>query len=338
MSSFLAALKGENKQHIPVWFMRQAGRYLPSYQKIRSEYSLLEMFKTPSLAHKITLLPFQDLDLDAGIIFSDILVIFEALGFKIDYPLHKGPQILASDKIEEILKSIQLKPVDTTLCYVAEAIDRVKKDLKVPLLGFSATPFTLLAYLIEKPMSDDIKKVKKVIYEQKTSVHLLLKILTQLVIEYIDLQIKAGIDAFQLFDTASTWLSHQAYLEFDAPYIVEILEHLRKKNMPSILFSKSSASRIEVVKKMPLQALSVDWSCSLKSHLEMLPSHIAVQGNLDPFLTTLDFSCVEKELGSLLTQVKNCPRYIFNLGHGVFPETKLKTLQDIIRFTKHFTK
>lgn len=337
MSCFLNALKGENKGSIPVWFMRQAGRYLPSYQEIRAKHSLLEMFKTPLIAHKVTLLPFQDLDLDAGIIFSDILVVFEALGFVIDYPLHKGPQVFAPDNIDDILTSIKLKSVDTVLSYVGESIERVKKDLKVPLLGFSATPFTLLAYLLEKPMSDDIKKVKKVLYEQKQNVHSLLTILTQLVIDYCDLQIKAGVDAFQLFDTASTWLSHEAYLEFDLPYTAKILKHLKNKQTPSLLFSKSTASRLESVKNVPLNALSVDWTSSLQSHLKALPSSMALQGNLDPYLTTLEFSFIKQELISLLDQVKNCPRYIFNLGHGVFPDTKLKTLQQIIDSIKHPT-
>lgn len=334
MSCFLKALNGNNDDEIPVWFMRQAGRYLPSYQEIRSRHALLNMFKTPSLAHKITLLPFQDLDLDAGIIFSDILVVFEALGFEIDYPLHKGPQVFASDKLEEILNSLNLKPVESVLSYVGESIELVKKDLKVPLLGFSATPFTLLAYLLEKPMTDDIKKVKRALYEQKENVHALLNILTHVVIEYVDLQVKAGIDAFQLFDTASTWLSSAAYLEFDLPYITKILEHLKLKNIPSLLFSKSSASRLELLRNMPLNALSVDWTSSLKSHLEILPSHMSIQGNLDPYLTTLEFSFIKDELTSLLEEVKGCPRYIFNLGHGVFPETKLETLQKMIGLIK----
>jgi uroporphyrinogen decarboxylase len=336
MTSFLKALNGVNDEACPVWFMRQAGRYLPSYQELKKEHSLLELFKTPKLAAQVTLLPFKDLELDAAIIFSDILVVFEACGFSIDYPIGKGPQIFAPQTPDEILSSLKLKPVETSLDYVFEAINLVKPGLKVPLLGFSATPFTLLAYLLEKPMTEAIEKVKKQLYENKKTIHELLSILTDLVIDYGLNQIKAGIDAFQLFDTASTWLSDEAFKTFSLPYTEKILKAFRQKNIPTLLFSKSSSSRVEIIKDLPLNGYSMDWTSSFKSIKEKVPAHLALQGNLDPFLTTLEFKFIEEELETLLQSTLCCPNFIFNLGHGVFPNTRLDTLQAIIRKIKSF--
>jgi uroporphyrinogen decarboxylase len=336
VSSFLNALDGVNFGAPPVWFMRQAGRYLPSYQKMRREHSLLNMFKTPALAHRVTLLPFQDLDLDAAIIFSDILVIFEALGFQVEYPLEGGPKILAPSEIGDVLSSIKMNPVQDSLKYVFESIQKVKPDLSVPLLGFSGSPFTLLAYLLEKPMKDDIKKVKQVLYQKPQEAHLLLDILTHVLIEFIDLQIDAGIDAFQLFDTASTWLSDASYQQFSLPYSEIILKHLATKKIPSILFSKSSSSRMHHHALSSAKAISCDWTSSVLELNKFLAPQQALQGNLDPYLTTLSFESIEQELESLLEATKDMPNFIFNLGHGVLPETKLDTLQSIINKIKSY--
>lgn len=332
--TFLNALQGVNDGPIPVWFMRQAGRYLPTYQKLKETHTLLELFKTPHLAHKVTKLPFDDLDLDAAIIFSDILVVFEALGFSIDYPEKLGPQIMAPKGIDEIIHSIKLKPIEQSLDYVAEAITLVKSDLKKPLLGFSATPFTLLAYLLQKPMTDDIKDVKKALYEKPEACHRLLDILTHVVIDYAAMQIKAGIDAWQFFDTASTWLSHSAFNEFSLPYTQKILEFIATKNVPTILFSKSTASRIQDYAHLNVSYLSVDWTAPLSVLRQHLPSHMGLQGNLDPYLSTLEFDLIEKELNVILDQMKDDKRFIFNLGHGVFPTTRLDTLKKIIDCVK----
>jgi uroporphyrinogen decarboxylase len=334
MSSFLKALEGVNQGPPPIWFMRQAGRYLPSYQALRAKHSLLKMFHSPQLAHEVTLLPFEVLDLDAAIIFSDILVIFEALGFKVDYPQVGGPQVIAPSTVDEILGSIKHLDIASTLSYVFESIIRVKPDLKVPLLGFSATPFTLLAYLLEKPMNDEIKTVKKALYETPQSVHALLNILTHLVIAYADLQIQAGIDAFQLFDTASTWLSSSAFCEFSLPYTRQVLEHLKKTKSPTLLFSKSSSARLGYYASLPLNGLSVDWTADIKTLRQGLPNTIALQGNLDPYLTTLEFEMIEHEVRQLIDQTQQMPHFIFNLGHGVVPQTRLKTLQAIIKHVK----
>lgn len=332
--TFLKALKGDNDGPIPVWFMRQAGRYLPSYQKLKQTHSLLELFKTPHLAHKVTKLPFDDLDLDAAIIFSDILVVFEALGFSIDYPEKLGPQIMAPKNIEDILSSLKRLPVETSLVYVAESIKLVKSDLDKPLLGFSATPFTLLAYLLQKPMTDDIKDVKKVLYENPRAAHSLLNILTDVIIDYAFMQIKAGIDAWQFFDTASTWLSHQAFSEFSLPYTQKILDFIALQNIPTILFSKSSASRFIDYAQLNVSAISVDWTASIASLRQQLPQHIGLQGNLDPYLSTLEFGFIEKELRFILEPLVDDKRFIFNLGHGVFPSTRLDTLVKIIDCVK----
>ena len=331
MSRFLDALSGKNYDSIPVWFMRQAGRYLPSYQKIRSEHSLLEMFKNPHLASQITLLPFDDLDLDAAIIFSDILVVFEALGFSVDYPLTSGPKVMAPDNVQDILSSIKLKSLETSLGYVFESLTLVKPKLHVPILGFCGSPFTLLAYLLERPMNDEIRSVKKALYETPELCHNLLGILTEILKEYATLQIKAGADAFQIFDTASTWLSDKAFEEFSFPYTKQLVEHLALLNIHSLVFSKSSLSRLKFYNTLALSVLSVDWTCSYQIIRQNLNPKIALQGNLDPFLTTLEFTHIEKELEGILDEVGPCPQFIFNLGHGVLPQTRLDTLQKMIR-------
>jgi uroporphyrinogen decarboxylase len=328
--SFLDALNGSNSGPIPVWFMRQAGRYLPSYQELKKHHSLLELFKTPKLAHQVTCLPFQDLDLDAAIIFSDILVVFEALGFEIDYPIDKGPQIKAPCDVKQILESLELKNVASSLDYVFESIQLVKASLDKPLLGFSATPFTLLAYLLQKPMTEDIKAVKTALYTTPELCHRLLEILTDVITQYALLQIQSGIDAWQFFDTASTWLSDEAFNTFSLPYTEKILQVIHQKRVPTILFSKSSASRMPSYQGLNVSMLSVDWTANLKALRSQLPTHIGLQGNLDPFLTTLEFPFIESELVSVMQPMIDDPRFVFNLGHGVFPSTKLETLQKII--------
>jgi uroporphyrinogen decarboxylase len=334
VSRFLDALDGKNMSYPPVWFMRQAGRYAPSYQEIRRSHSLLEMFKNPHLAAKITCLPFQDLDLDAAIIFSDILVVFEALGFSVDYPMSGGPKVCAPKTVREILDTLSVKDVKTSLSYVFESIRLVKPNLKVPLIGFSGSPFTLLAYLLEKPMTDEIKSVKKALYETPDETEKLLEIITEILKEFAALQIKAGADAFQIFDTASTWLSDEAFKRFSFHYTKKLVDHLKSLNIKTLLFSKSSSARIEHYNKLPLSMLSVDWTSSIKKLRHMLNPSIGLQGNLDPFLTTLDYSFIENEVNCLLDETKGMSNFIFNLGHGVYPETKLESLQKIIEAIK----
>lgn len=318
-SRFLLALEGKNHQSsLPVWIMRQAGRYLPSYQKIRASYSLEEMFRSVELIEQITKLPVEQFPIDAAILFADILHIALPLGLDVRFPKIGGP--LLSPAIQSPLDLALLSPVsvEEALFFIPRGIERLKKSLQVPLIGFCGGPMTIAHYILGK-------ECKRWLYQYPESLHELLKKITQASISYLKMQEKAGVDALQVFDSWVHLLSKEQFFLFARPYLQEILSACEK---PVILFARTPAPLDELFSLHP-RAISIDWHHSLREL--KIPESMALQGNFDPYLLFAPPSVIKKEtrktLGALRENPSLAKRFIVNLGHGILPNTPVSGVE-----------
>ncbi len=321
-SPFLDALLCRNLGRPPVWIMRQAGRYMPEYRALREKYSFKEMIRTPEIASKVTLMPIEQFGMDAAIIFSDILTIPEALGCSFDFHEGIGPVF------EKPLTSPDVRnlSVINSLDYVGEAIRMVKPLLDVPLLGFCGAPFTVASY-----MTGGIKQAKKWLFQNPETFHKLLDVITAASIDYLKMQIHAGIDAFQIFESWSGSLGYPQLQEFSFPYMKRIID---ASSVPVILFGKGTAGYVRDLAALSPQALSLDWNCDLSAVRGQIPEGIALQGNLDPHVLYGSAETIRKECRQLLDKMRHDKGFIFNLGHGILPDIPpdaVKVLVDTVR-------
>lgn len=294
---FLEALKGENFSRPPVWLMRQAGRYLPEYQSYREKCSLKKLFFTADTIVEITLLPIEKIGVDAAILFSDITIIAPALGLKLDFP--KGPRVFGT------YQKLTLEPLEP----IFQAIRRIKKQSKVPLIGFCGGPFSVSRYF--PPHPDALERI------------------TEANIAYIKEQEKAGVDAIQIFDTWGYRIGKEEFSDYAQRYLKRIVESVR---IPVIAFMRKTFKGVEALKKLPLAAISFDWERPLFSMREKFPG--ALQGNLNPDLLYQPNKTIEKEVKALVTSMRKDPGFIVNLGHGIKPDMRVdavKTFVDAVR-------
>jgi uroporphyrinogen decarboxylase len=331
----LDALKCNNHSgRPPVWLMRQAGRYMPEYRAMRKKHDFLTMCHTPELAAEVTLMPIKCFEFDAAILFSDILVIPEALdvglrfdeglGPIIERPLSSARDILALPKIHSPDK----------LSYVADAIKLIKQDLQIPLLGFAGAPFTLASYMIEGRSSKSWSKTKQWMFDDPQSFHQLLDTLAEYTIDYLKMQIEAGVDAIQLFDSWAHVLNHDYFREFSLKYMQKILDGLRDTQIPTILYCRGSSVFAPTMVEATPSAISVDWNADISAIRKVIPKNIALQGNLDPDILLASKETVSREVRKILTKMSGEPGFIFNLGHGITPKVNpdnVKTLVETIR-------
>lgn len=332
---FLDALHCENRSgRPPIWLMRQAGRYMPEYRALRAKHSFLEMCHRPELAAQVTRLPIDTFGMDAAILFSDILVIPEALDVGLHFEEGAGPIIdrpIATDADIAALPSIN---ASEKLNFVAEAIKLLKKDLKVPLIGFCGAPFTLASYMIEGKTSRTLEKTKRWLFRDPTSFHKLLDLLADHCIAYLKMQIDAGVDAIQIFDSWANVLGHAQFREFSLKYLQKILQGLDTTNTPSILFCRgSSIFAKDLVEALP-SGISLDWNVKLSQMRKAIPQTIALQGNLDPDILRAPIPVIRREARTLLNSMQNEPGYIFNLGHGVFPDVSPDAIHALVEEVK----
>lgn len=324
---FIQSCLNQNKSgKIPVWMMRQAGRYLPEYQLLRKKYGFKQMMSTPELATEITLQPIRRFGMDAAILFSDILVTAEALGFPVEFIEKKGPvfhqPFTPNTPLPEDIH------VPLKLSYVFDAIKLLKKELQVPLIGFAGAPFTVAAYLIEGGSSASLETVKKWMMDDPNSLHHLLSSLTKVTKSYLEEQIRLGVNAVQLFDTWAGLLSYASFKAFALPYIKEIVSNL---SCPVLFYTRHTSAFLDLLKDLPIQVLSVDWQSSLSFCRKHVP--FSLQGNLDPqLLLTQNHDQLFLEVSDILGKMKGDPGYIFNLGHGVLPPTSPDTVKAIVDF------
>ncbi len=317
---FLLASLKEKPERVPVWFMRQAGRYLPEYIEIRNKYEMKEIIKNPSLSAKITLLPFKYFDLDAAILFSDLLLILWGFGIDFEYEKDEGPKILKSN-----IKNFDYRE----LKFIEEEIKILKKELDVPLIGFTAAPFTLLSYIIEGTYKRDFPETRKFIYRNEEEWNFLMKKVSKGIAEFLKLQSDAGCDALMLFDSWVGAVSPEIYIKTIFPFIQEIFENLRGKIR--IYFSISSAHLAGIIGEIECETIGIDFRIPLDFAIKFFGKKHSIQGNLDPAILFSKFEKIKEELDKIERERKNFRGFIFNLGHGILPDTDIEKLKEIIK-------
>jgi len=324
---FLKACRREPVDCTPVWFMRQAGRYMQEYQAIRAKHSILEVCKTPELAAQVTLQPIDRFPLDAAIIFADILLPLEPMGLSLTFTEGEGPVI--KNPVRDRAAVERLKMIDgDELRYVEEAIRQARKALteKVPLIGFAGAPFTLASYAIEGGGSKSFLTTKQFMYREPEAWHTLMDKLARVVTGYLRRQIHAGAQAVQLFDSWVGCLSPGDYAEYVLPHVQLIFEGLKREDVPTIHFGTSTAGLLTLMKEAGGTVIGVDWRVHLDEAWAEVGHDVAVQGNLDPVVLFAPLHEIERRVEDILRRAAGRPGHIFNLGHGILPNTPVESV------------
>ena len=334
---FLRALNGETVERPPVWIMRQAGRYLPDFMVLKNKYDFFTRCQTPELATEITLMPIKQIGLDASIIFSDILVIPQAMGINVEMKNNFGPYIEHPIRKESDIINLNIQNVEEKLSYVFEAVKMTKKELpdNIPLIGFAGSPWTILCYMVQGSGSKNFDIAKSFCFENPELAKMLLSKITSITIEYLEKKIEAGVDAVQIFDSWGGVLSHTDYQIYSYPYIEQITNAL-KKIKPVIIYPKGCWHSINAYSKIGASGLGIDWTCSARNARYLSNNNITLQGNLDPSRL---FS-PKKELIKQTTQMLNefgKDKYIANLGHGILPNTPVDNVKVFVETIKNYS-
>jgi uroporphyrinogen decarboxylase len=322
---FLAACRRETSSYTPVWLMRQAGRYMEEYRRLRAAHDFLELCKKPDLAAEITVTPVERLGVDAAILFADILLILEPMGVGLEYSKGDGPVIhhpVRSGKDVDTLK--EFNPA-TELAFVYDAVKMICKALKsrVPLIGFAGAPFTLASYLIEGSGSRNYVHTKKLFFGAPEAWKRLMERLVKVVAEYLNCQIAAGAQAVQLFDSWAGCLAPSDYQQFAAPYTRAVIDAIAP-GIPVINFSTGTAGLLKQIRAAGGDVIGLDWRVNLDDGWAAVGYDVAVQGNLDPVALFASPRDIKARVGEILRRANGRPGHIFNLGHGVLPETPVE--------------
>lgn len=335
-SLFIRACRREPVERTPIWVMRQAGRYLPEYRAVRAKADFHMMCKTPELATEVTLQPIDLIGTDAAIIFSDILVIPEAMGMPFEMVEKRGP--VFHDPIRHENDMSKLKKIDPTvdLKYVLDAVSMTKRELagRVPLIGFCGAPWTLLTYMVEGSGSKNYTHVKKMIYGNPQLADAILTKLADACGEYLCAKIDAGADAVQIFDTWAGILPQKDFLNFSLKYIKQIVEKVKHKNKPIIIFAKGVHHNHEAIAACGADVMGLDWTMDIASVRKNIGDKVALQGNLDPNILYTDDNIIAERAEAVMSAYGNGSGHIFNLGHGMMPDMepgKLKFLVDYVK-------
>ena len=319
---FLRACRREPVDRTPVWIMRQAGRYLPEYRAVRAGMPFLTLCKTPEKAAEVTLQPIDILGVDAAILFSDILIPLEPMGVGVRFD-EGGPVLAPPELTLERMERLAVPDPVETVPFVLDTIRLLRRELagRVPLIGFAGAPFTLASYVVEKGGSKDFLKLKRLLFERPEVAHALLGKLADTVGLYLRAQIEAGAQAVQIFDTWAGILSPRDYDEFAGPYVTRVIEALPKPGVPVIHYVNGGAGLLERMKAAGGDVIGIDWKTSLADARRRLGAEVAVQGNLDPVALFLPHEKLEQRVAEILAQGASAPGHIFNLGHGIYPDT-----------------
>ena len=333
-SLFLDALNCRNRGRPPVWMMRQAGRYMPEYRALRAKHTFLEMCHTPELAAQITLQPISYFQMDAAILFSDILVIPEAMGVGLRFDDGIGPIIEKPVRTNHDVDQLPRHNLTESLSYVSKAISLLTPELKVPLIGFSGAPFTVASYMIEGGSSKDFKKTKQWMMRDPEGFHKLLEIICDHTLAYLKLQAASGVQALQIFDSWAHVLSYPHFKEFSLTYLKRLVDGLKETNIPVILFCRGSSVFAEELSQITPAGISIDWNADITQLRKTIPSSVALQGNLDPDCLYAPPAKLQKEVKRILDGMKGDPGFIFNLGHGIFPDVPVESVKLVVETVK----
>ncbi len=319
---FLAACRREQTSYTPVWLMRQAGRYMEDYRKLRAQHDFLELCKRPDLAAEITVTPVERLGVDAAILFADILLILEPMGVGLEYSKGDGPVIHRPVRSGKDIDALKIFEPDQELAFVYDAVRTIRKALngKVPLIGFAGAPFTLASYLVEGGGSRNYLHTKKLFYTAPEAWKRLMERLAKVVAEYLNCQIAAGAQAVQLFDSWAGCLTPGDYEQFALPYTKAVIGALAP-GVPVINFSTGTAGSLKQIRAAGGDVIGLDWRVHLDEAWATVGHDVAVQGNLDPVALFASSKEIKTRAADILRRAAGRPGHIFNLGHGVLPET-----------------
>ena len=336
----LRTIKGESERS-PVWMMRQAGRHLPEYRKLKEKYSFLELCKTPEAAAEASLQPLRRYNMDGVICFSDILVPLQAMGMELDF----CPGPIFSNPIQTIEDFRRLdcppRPIEERVPHIMQTLRILSNELNETdktLLGFTGAPFTLATYAIEGKTSKNFEMVRAWAYQNSDEFHEILNGLADLVSEYVIAQYRSGAEVVQLFDTWAGQLSLEDYKEFAHPYTSKIIRTAQDHNIPIILYINGGSHLLEAMIKSAPDVISVDWRLNIKDYLKIIPEHIAIQGNLDPGCLFAPVDLVRDKTNEILEATRFRKNHILNLGHGILPTTPIPQVEAFIQTALNFRK
>ncbi len=314
--TFLKACRGEKTDYTPIWIMRQAGRYLPEYQAVRGNVTFLELCKTPELCVEVTLQPIDILGVDAAILFSDILIVLEAMGTPLEFHEGRGPVFPEPIRNQTDLDKLIIPDPEEKTAFVLETIKLLRKELKVPLIGFAGAPFTCATYLIEGGSSKVFWETKKMMYTAPELFHGMMEKITQSTILYLKAQAKAGAQALQIFDSWAGILAPCDFREYALPYVQQIIHDLKETQLPIIYFANNGATLLEDSVSSGADVIGLDWRINIGDAIKRVGNK-AVQGNLDPFSLLLPKDKLRGRIKRLLADAGDAKGHIFNLGHGI---------------------
>ncbi len=323
----------------PVWFMRQAGRYMPEYRALRARYSLLQITQQPDLAAEVTLQPVSRLGVDAAILFADILLILQPMGFDLDFVPGQGPAINNPVRTEEDLRKLRQPDPDSDLGHVMEAIRLLRRELspEVSLIGFAGAPFTVASYAIEGGPSKNHLKTKSLMYSRPEVWKHLMYELSRATIAYLQAQIRAGAQAVQLFDSWAGILNPRDYETYVLPYSTLVLESLSDCGVPVIHFGTVTATLLNLMAQAGGSVIGLDWRIPLDEGWAQLGDGRAVQGNLDPAALLAPLPVLRQKVRDVLDQAGGRPGHIFNLGHGIYPTTPVENVRAVVELVHEWT-
>jgi uroporphyrinogen decarboxylase len=334
---YLKAHRGEEIPRYPVWLMRQAGRILPEYRAVRAKLSgFKELVETPALAAEVTIQPVDLLDVDAAILFSDILVVPDAMGLTYEMIEQRGPYFPKTIRSRAELSLLDTNPdVADRLSYVFEAIRLTKEGLhnRVPLIGFAGAPWTIFCYMVEGKGSKTFSESRKLLYTDPVLAHELLGRITDFTIEYMKEQQRAGVDALQLFDSWAGILGREQYETFGLSYIRKIAQAF--EGFPFTVFSKGAIASLPDISEIPCTTIGLDWNMDIRETRRLVGENKTLQGNLDPCLLYADAKTIQVEVNKLLDSFES-PRHIVNLGHGVYPDIDPEKVKVLIKTVKEY--
>ncbi len=331
---FLKACRREPVDATPVWFMRQAGRYMPEYRAVRAKHSMLDVIRTPELACEITLQPIRAFDLDAAIIFADILPILIGMGLELEFVKGEGPVLHNPLRTPAEVDALRVPPAQENLPYTLEAIRLVRRELdnQVPLIGFSGAPFTLASYAIEGGGSKNHVRVKSFMLSEPEAWARLMDKLATAAGDYLVAQAEAGAQALQVFDSWAGILAPQDYTRYVAPYTRQVVARAQATGVPVIYFGTDLNGMLPALTTLGADVIGVDWRIEIDEAWAQLGPEVAVQGNLDPVALFAPWDEVQRRADNILERVGGRPGHIFNLGHGILPETPVDTVRRLAEY------
>jgi uroporphyrinogen decarboxylase len=337
-SIFVRACKSQLVNRTPVWFMRQAGRYMPEYRAVRKQHSLLEICKKPALAAEVTITAAEILGVDAAIIFADLLLPLEVMGLPFHFSVGEGPVIERPIRSSDDIKHLRTDRA-AELGYVSEAVALVAKHFadRIPVIGFCGAPFTLASYMIEGGASRNYVHTKKMMYNASAEWDALMAKLVAVTTEYSAEQVRAGADAIQIFDSWVGCLSIEDYCRYVLPHVTRMVKELQKVGVPIIYFGTDSATLLPAMRETGADVIGLDWRIPLDEGWKRIDYRAAVQGNLDPVLLFADWKELKSRAEDILHRAAGHAGHIFNLGHGILPETPVENVKNLARFVQEFS-